>query len=176
MHARIAVNNHVAAGTGYHGIDDVDHDGIHVTLKTEEYHTCADQQLETGQIRFRRARFQTPNSVSSVSSTYSLCAKANSPSFSRNSPSFPRSSVRLSEFSSLVVSKQYSTRFLNKGPSWIFSLRHLQLASPTYFTYLDCLFCHCVSGLPHDNSSPWRRALLSFEVDFSLLRLWSPKP
>ena len=69
---------------------------------------------ETGRIRFRRARFQTPNSVSSFCShrvlgrelseflsAYYVCDKANSPSFSQNSPSLPQNSVRLSEFSSL---------------------------------------------------------------------------
>ena len=62
----------------------------------------ADGDSETGRVRFRRVRFQTPNSVSvlsltelrgenSVSSSrpiYYLCAKANSPSFwQKNSPS-----------------------------------------------------------------------------------------
>ena len=73
---------------------------------------------ETGRIRFRRVRFQTPNSVSFFGahwipgselseflSAYYLCSKANSPSVSQNSPSLPQNSVRLSEFSSL---KQYS--------------------------------------------------------------------
>ena len=73
---------------------------------------------ETGRIRFRRVRFQTPNSVSFFGahwvpgselseflSAYYLCVKANSPSCSQNSPSLPQNSVRLSEFSS---PKQYS--------------------------------------------------------------------
>ena len=73
---------------------------------------------ETGRIRFRRARFETPSSVSSFCphrvpgrelseflSAYYLCDKANSPSFSRNSPSWPQNSVKLGEFSS---PKQYS--------------------------------------------------------------------
>ena len=60
----------------------------------------------TGRIWFRRARFQTPNSVSfsgltefqggelsELFSAHYLCAKANSPSFSRNSPSLPQNSV-----------------------------------------------------------------------------------
>ena len=72
---------------------------------------------ETGRMRFRRARFQTPSSVSffgpervpgrelsELLSAYYLWAKANSPSLSQNSPSLPQNSVRLSEFSSL---KQY---------------------------------------------------------------------
>ena len=55
---------------------------------------------ETGRKRFRRARFQTPSSVSFFGAhrvpgrelsefllAYHLCAKANSPSFSQNSPS-----------------------------------------------------------------------------------------
>ena len=58
---------------------------------------------ETGRIRFRRVRFQTPNSVSffvltefwggelnEFLSAYYLCAKANSPSFPQNSPSLPK--------------------------------------------------------------------------------------
>ena len=57
---------------------------------------------ETGRIRFRGVRFQTPNSVSFFGahwvpgselseflSAYYLCAKANSTSFSQNSPSLP---------------------------------------------------------------------------------------
>ena len=73
---------------------------------------------ETGRIRFRRVRFQTPSSVSfccphrvprrelsEFLSAYYLSDKANSPSFSQNSPSLPQNSVRLSEFSS---PKQYS--------------------------------------------------------------------
>ena len=53
---------------------------------------------ETGRVRFRRVRFQTPSSVSFFSlseflSAYYLCAKANSPSFSQNSPSLPQNSV-----------------------------------------------------------------------------------
>ena len=69
---------------------------------------------ETGRIRFRGVRFQTPNSVSFLGltefrgeclSAYDLCDKVNSPSFSQNSPSLPQNSVRLSEFSS---PKQYS--------------------------------------------------------------------
>ena len=61
---------------------------------------------ETGRIRFRGVRFQTPNSVSffgltefrgasSVSflSAYYLCAKANSPSLTQNSPILPQNSV-----------------------------------------------------------------------------------
>ena len=60
----------------------------------------------TGRIRFRRVRFQTPNSVSffwahwvlgtelsEFLSAYYLCANANSPSFSQNSPSLPQNSV-----------------------------------------------------------------------------------
>ena len=75
-------------------------------------------QPETGRIRFRGVRFQTPNSVISsgltefrgselsefLFSAYYLCAKA-TPSVSQNSPSLPQNSVRLSEFSS---PKQYS--------------------------------------------------------------------
>ena len=70
------------------------------------------KMLGTGRIPLRRARFQTPNSVSFLAltefrgelseffSAYYLCAKANSPSFSQNSPSLPQNSVTLSEFSS----------------------------------------------------------------------------
>ena len=73
---------------------------------------------ETGRIRFRGARLQTPNSVSVFGPhrvlgrelsefllAYDLCVKGNSPSFSQNSPSLPQNSVKLSEFSS---PKQYS--------------------------------------------------------------------
>ena len=52
---------------------------------------------ETGRIRFRGVRFQTPNSVSFLGLTEfrgaNFCAKANSPSFSQNSPSLPQNSV-----------------------------------------------------------------------------------
>ena len=64
------------------------------------------QKSETGRIRFRRVRFQTPNSVSffgphrvpgrelsELLSPYYLCAKGNSPSFSQNSPSLAQNSV-----------------------------------------------------------------------------------
>ena len=72
---------------------------------------------ETGRIRFRRVRFQTPSCVSfgprrapgrelsEFLLAYYLCAKPNSPSFWQKSPSLPYNSVRLSEFSS---PKQYS--------------------------------------------------------------------
>ena len=73
---------------------------------------------ETGRIRFRRARFQTPSSVSfsglaefrganSVSSFQPIiCVQTRTHRvFSQNSPSWPQHSVRLSEFSS---PKQYS--------------------------------------------------------------------
>ena len=62
----------------------------------------SDWSSETGQTWFRRARFQTPNSMSFFGphwvpgeflSAYDLCAKANSPSFSQNAPSLPQSSV-----------------------------------------------------------------------------------
>ena len=71
--------------------------------------------LETGQIWFRRARFQSRNSVSfccphrvlgrelsEILSAYYLCAKANSPSFSAELIQF---AAELSEFS---LPKQYS--------------------------------------------------------------------
>ena len=61
---------------------------------------------ETGRIRFRGVRFQTPNSVSffwahwvpgselsEFLSAYYLWAKANSPSLTQNSPSSPQNSV-----------------------------------------------------------------------------------
>ena len=64
------------------------------------------QMSETGRIRFRGVRFQTPNSVSFLGltefrgselseflSAYYLCAKANSPSLTQNSPSLPQNSV-----------------------------------------------------------------------------------
>ena len=73
---------------------------------------------EMGRIRFRRVRVEHPKlreffgphrvpgrELSEFLSAYYLCAKANTPSFSKNSPSLPQNSVRLSEFSSL---KQYS--------------------------------------------------------------------
>ena len=78
------------------------------------------QYSETGRIRFRRARFQTPSSVSFLGlpefrgselseflSAYALCAKANSPSFFfvELTVFAPRNSVRLSKFFS---PKQYS--------------------------------------------------------------------
>ena len=72
---------------------------------------------ETGRIRLRRVRFQTPNSVSfsgltefrgasSVSSSQPIICvpKRTHRVFSQNSPSLPQNSVRLSEFSS---PKQY---------------------------------------------------------------------
>ena len=69
---------------------------------------------ETGPRRFRRAQFQTPNSVifshraparelSELLLAYDLFAKANSPSLSQNSPSLPQNSV------SAVLSKQYNS-------------------------------------------------------------------
>ena len=81
-------------------------------------------KLETGRIRFRGVRFQTPSSVSfsgltefrganSLSSFQHLCARANSPSFAQNSPSLPQNSVRLSEFSS---PKQYSRNSIPPVP------------------------------------------------------------
>ena len=73
---------------------------------------------ETGRIRFRRVRFQTPNSVSfsgltefrganSVSSFQPIncVSKRTHRVFSQNSPSLTQNSVRLSEFS---PPKQYS--------------------------------------------------------------------
>ena len=73
---------------------------------------------ETGRSRFRRVRFQAPNSVSSMaltefrgensvsSSQPLICVpKRTHRVFSQNSPSLPQNSVRLSEFSS---PKQYS--------------------------------------------------------------------
>ena len=51
---------------------------------------------ETGRVRFWRARFQTPSSVSFLAilrSAFSLCVTANSPSFSQNSLSLPQNSV-----------------------------------------------------------------------------------
>ena len=83
----------------------------------------ADCNSETGRIRFRRVRFQRPNSVSfsaltefggesSVSSSRPiyLCTIANSPSLSQNSPSLPR---ELSEFS--LPKKQYEFQDVGKG-------------------------------------------------------------
>ena len=82
---------------------------------------------ETGRIWFRRARFQTPNSVSffaltefrgenSVSSSQPIICvtKRTHRVFLQNSPSLPQNSVRLSTvlFSETLHSKQYSTRFL----------------------------------------------------------------
>ena len=78
----------------------------------------AGHSSETGRIRFRGVRFQTPNSVSffgltefrgasSVSSSQSsICVqKRTHRVFLQNSPSLPQNSVRLSESSS---PKQYS--------------------------------------------------------------------
>ena len=44
VHAHIVANNLVSARTACHRVNDVVHDGIHVTLKLEVYHTCADRQ------------------------------------------------------------------------------------------------------------------------------------
>ena len=76
---------------------------------------------ETGRIRFRRARFQTPSSVSffcphqvlgrelsEFLSAFYLCTKANSPSLSQNSSSLPRNSVS-ALFRNSTLEKQYST-------------------------------------------------------------------
>ena len=75
-------------------------------------------QSETGRIRFRRVRFQTPNSVSflgltefrganSVSSAQPIICvpKRTHRVFSQNSPSLPQNSVRLGEF---TPPEQYS--------------------------------------------------------------------
>ena len=95
-------------------------------------HGHANYFSEMGRIRFRRARFQTPNLVSvfcphrvpgreplSSSQPTIFCAKVNSPSFSQNSPSLPQNSVRLSELSS---PKQYSRNSIPLPfptfPSW----------------------------------------------------------
>ena len=80
----------------------------------------AESFLETGGIRFRRIRFQTPNSVSflpsprsggesSVSSlsAYCLWAKANSTSSSQKSPNWPQNSM--------------SSFFANSAPDTVFS-------------------------------------------------------
>ena len=83
-------------------------------IKIDESQNAFLPYSETGRIRFRRARFQTLNSVSffigphrvpgrelsEFLSAYYLCAKANSLSFSQNSPSLPQNSARLSEFPS----------------------------------------------------------------------------
>ena len=54
---------------------------------------------------FFGAHWVPGSELSEFLSAFSLCAKANSPSFSQNSPSLPENSVGLSEFSS---PKQYS--------------------------------------------------------------------
>ena len=90
---------------------------------------CDSQSSETGRIRFRRVRFQTPSSVSflaltefrgenSVSSSQPIICviKRTHRDFSQNSPSFetvlPQNSV--SSPSETVLSKLYSARFLNR--------------------------------------------------------------
>ena len=101
-------------------------------------------ESETGRIQFRRARFQTPSSVSclaltvfwgedSVSSSQPipyLCEKANSPSFSQNSLSLLQNSVRsLFRNSTLeTVFHQFPIEFSIFGPSPM----HLWIATPAH--------------------------------------------
>ena len=107
---------------------------------------------KTGRIRFRRALFQTPSSVSfcphrvpgenSVSSSQPTTCVT---SFSQNSPSLPQNSVRLSEFSS---PKQYSR---NSIPPFsyclsVFLMCLSRLLFPSQSFASTCVFESACSG------------------------------
>ena len=122
---------------------------------------------ETGRIRFRRARFQTPNSVSFLGVTEFCGAKSVSSSrpiicapkrthrvFSQNSPSLPQNSVRLSEFTS---PKQYSRNSVPPFPN------NPPFANPCLGD-ADHLFCRlhvatgkasCASSTVHPDQLAW---------------------
>ena len=100
------------------------HTGTHTHTEERTRKCCTYPLSETGRIRFRGVRFQTPNSVSFFSahwvpgselseflSAYYLCARANSPSFWQNSPSLPQNSVS-SLFRNSTLETVFRYRFL----------------------------------------------------------------